>query len=148
MKTRVFTYMKALLMATLLVGFSSCEVELGVFWDTDNNGSTYSAKSQDLCSRTWVDIYYDADGNRCRQELNFYTNRTGTDFIRIEYRNGGVYVNEYAFKWSWENYSQTTLRMSYGPGDVSYLENLQLRGNSLSGYLDGWNNFVEYTGRY
>ncbi len=139
--------MKALLMVTIMAGLTACEVELGVFLDSDNNGSNYAARSRELCSRTWVDTYFDADGNRCRQELNYYLDRTGTDFIRIEYRDGGVYVNEYRFNWSWENYSQSSLRMHYGPGDDSYLENIELYWNSLSGYLDGWGNYVEYTGR-
>ena len=49
--------------------------------------------------------------------------------------------------WSWENFAQTSIRMSYGPNDVSYLDDVYIGGNRLSGYLDGRNNFVEYQGR-
>ena len=60
--------------------------------------------------------------------------------------NGDVEVFEYNFRWNWENYAQTSIRMSYGPGDVSYLDDVYLGGNRLSGYLDGRDNFVEYQG--
>ena len=76
----------------------------------------------------------------------FYLDRTGVDYIRVEYRNGDVEVFEYNFRWNWENYAQTSIRMSYGPGDVSYLDDVYLGGNRLSGYLDGRDNFVEYQG--
>ncbi len=147
MKTRFFTYMKALLLATIMVGFSSCEVELEVFFDTDQNSELYYSRSYTLCNRTWVDYYYDSYGNRCRQEVAFFLDRTGIDRIRTEYPNGDVYIDEFSFKWRWENYDQTSIRMAYGPGDVSRLEGIHLRTNSLSGYLDGWDNYVEYTGR-
>ena len=42
---------------------------------------------------------------------------------------------------------QTSIRMDYGRNDVSYLDDVYIGGNRLSGYLDGRNNFVEYTGR-
>ena len=54
---------------------------------------------------------------------------------------------EYNFRWNWENYAQTSIRMDYGRNDVSYLDDVYIGGNRLSGYLDGRNNFVEYTGR-
>ena len=107
---------------------------------------TYN-RSSDLCSRTWVSFYRDVDGNRCRQELDFYLDRTGVDFIRVEYPNGHVETFEYYFRWNWENYAQTSIRMDYGRNDVSYLDDVYIGGNRLSGYLDGRNNFVEYTGR-
>ena len=88
------------------------------------------------------------DGNRCRQELDFYLDRTGVDFIRVEYPNGRVETFEYNFRWNWENYAQTSIRMDYGRNDVSYLDDVYIGGNRLSGYLDGRNNFVEYTGRW
>lgn len=106
----------------------------------------YYSRSSELCSRTWISYYRDADGNRCCQELDFYLDRTGVDYIRVEYRNGDVEVFEYNFRWNWENYAQTSIRVSYGPGDASYLDDVYLGGNRLSGYLDGRDNFVEYQG--
>ena len=60
---------------------------------------------------------------------------------------GHVETFEYYFRWNWENYAQTSIRMDYGRNDVSYLDDVYIGGNRLSGYLDGRNNFVEYTGR-
>lgn len=147
MKTNTFKYLGLALMAVMMVSLTSCEVEIDSFYDDDNYGGTYYSRSSDLCSRTWVSYYYDANGNRCRQELNFYLDRTGVDYIRVEYPRGKVEEFEYYFNWSWENYAQTSIRMAYGRNDVSFLDDVWIGGNRLSGYLDGRNNFVEYQGR-
>ena len=147
MKTNAFRYLGLALMAVLTLSLTSCEVEIDSFYDDDNIGGGYYNRSADLCSRTWVSFYRDMDGNRCRQELDFYLDRTGVDFIRVEYPNGRVETFEYNFRWNWENYAQTSIRMDYGRNDVSYLDDVYIGGNRLSGYLDGRNNFVEYTGR-
>ena len=147
MKTNAFRYLGLALMAVLTLSLTSCEVEIDSFYDDDNIGGGYYNRSSDLCSRTWVSFYRDVDGNRCRQELDFYLDRTGVDFIRVEYPNGHVETFEYYFRWNWENYAQTSIRMDYGRNDVSYLDDVYIGGNRLSGYLDGRDNFVEYTGR-
>lgn len=147
MKTNTFKYLGLALMAVVMVSLTSCEVEIDSFYDDDNYGGAYYSRSSDLCSRTWVSYYYDANGNRCRQELNFYLDRTGVDYIRVEYPRGKVEEFEYYFNWSWENYVQTSIRMAYGRDDVSFLDDVWIGGNRLSGYLDGRNNFVEYQGR-
>jgi hypothetical protein len=147
MKTNTFKYFGLALMAIFMVSFTSCEVEIDSFYDDDNNGAGYYNRSADLCSRTWVSFYRDMDGNYCRQELDFFLDRTGIDYIRVEYPNGTVEQYEYNFRWSWENYAQTSIRMSYGPNDVSYLDDVYIGGNRLSGYLDGRNNFVEFQGK-
>lgn len=146
MKTNAFKYLGIALMALMMISLTSCEVEIDSFYDDDNIGGGYYSRSSELCSRTWISYYRDADGNRCCQELDFYLDRTGVDYIRVEYRNGDVEVFEYNFRWNWENYAQTSIRMSYGAGDVSYLDDVYLGGNRLSGYLDGRDNFVEYQG--
>ena len=146
MKTNAFKYLGIALMALMMISLTSCEVEIDSFYDDDTIGGGYYSRSSELCSRTWISYYRDADGNRCCQELDFYLDRTGVDYIRVEYRNGDVEVFEYNFRWNWENYAQTSIRMSYGPGDVSYLDDVYLGGNRLSGYLDGRDNFVEYQG--
>ena len=148
MKTSVLKYLKMTLLAAMIVNLSACEVEIGGFWDDDNIGGDYYNRSRDLCSRTWVRSYYDIDGNYCWQEVDYYLDRKGVDFFRIEYRNGGVYENEYRFKWNWENAAQTSIRMRYGSNDESYLDDVQIWSNRLTGYLDGWDNYVVYQGRY
>lgn len=147
MKTNAFKYLGMALMALMMVSLTSCDVEIDSFYDDDNIGGGYCARSEELCSRTWVSYYYDVDGNRCRQELDFYLDRTGVDYLRVEYRNGAVETFEYTFRWNWDNYAQTSIRMAYGPNDVSYLDDVYIGGNRLSGFLDGHDNFVEYKGR-
>ena len=84
MKTNAFRYLGLALMAVLTLSLTSCEVEIDSFYDDDNIGGGYYNRSSDLCSRTWVSFYRDVDGNRCRQELDFYLDRTGVDFIRVD----------------------------------------------------------------
>ena len=112
MKTLTFKYLKLFLLAVAMINLTSCEIEIDDFYDDDNIGGSYYNKSLDLCSRPWADTFYDADGNYCYQELNFYLDRHGV----------------------------------YGPGDVSYLDDVWIRGNVLSGYLDGHDNYVDFTG--
>ncbi|WP_336618488.1 hypothetical protein [Bacteroides acidifaciens] len=147
MKTNTFGYLGLALIAVLMISFTSCEVEIDSFYDDDNISGGYYNRSVDLCSRTWASSYWDIDGNYCRQELDFFLDRTGIDYIRVKYPNGYVEEFEYKFRWSWDNYAQTSIRMSYGPNDVSYLDDVYIGGNRLSGYLDGRNNFVEYQGK-
>lgn len=147
MKTNTFGYLGLALMAVLMISFTSCEVEIDSFYDDDNISGGYYNRSVDLCSRTWASSYWDIDGNYCRQELDFFLDRTGIDYIRVKYPNGYVEEFEYKFRWSWDNYAQTSIRMSYGPNDVSYLDDVYIGDNRLSGYLDGRNNFVEYQGK-
>ena len=145
MKTNAFKYLKLALMAVLMINLTSCEVEIDSFYDDADGG--YYDYSAALCSRTWVDNYRDLDGNACHQELDFYSDRTGVDYIEVRYPNGRVQTFEYSFRWTWNNSAQTSLRMDYGYNDVSYLDDVYIGGNTLSGYLNGRNNFVEYLGR-
>lgn len=99
--------------------------------------------TRELCSRTWQETW-EQDGEYYTQRLDFYENRTGTDIIRIEHRNGYVTEDRYNFEWRWDNSAQTCIRMVYGPSDISYFENIWLAGNFLKGTLDGVN--VNFTG--
>lgn len=147
MKTLAFKYLKLFLLAVAMVNLTSCEIEVDDFYDDDNIGGSYYNKSRDLCSRSWVDRYFDADGNRCYQKLDFYLDRQGKDYIRVEYPNGRYSESVYFFTWHWENRSQTSLRMVYGPDDVSYFDDVWIQGNVLSGYLDGPDNYVDFNGK-
>lgn len=147
MKTLAFKYLKLFLLAVAMVNLTSCEIEVDDFYDDDNIGGSYYNKSRDLCSRSWVDRYFDADGNRCYQKLDFYLDRQGKDYIRVEYPNGRYSESVYLFTWHWENRSQTSLRMVYGPDDVSYFDDVWIQGNVLSGYLDGPDNYVDFNGK-
>lgn len=143
MKTIAYKYVKLCLLVAVLAGFASCEVS---FYDDDDIGGSYYEKSRALCSRIWADTFIDIDGNRCYQELTFYLDRHGEDYLRVEYPNGRVKENVYYFDWHWTDRSQYSLEMYYAPGDVSYLDDVWISGNVLSGYLDGHNNYVDYVG--
>lgn len=147
MRTNVFRYLGMAVMAALMMGLTSCEVEIERFYDHDDIGTGYYNRSSDLCSRTWVSLYRDVDGNYCRQELDFFLDRTGIDYVKVEYPDGYVERFEYKFRWNWEDRAQTSIRMVYGPDDVSFLDNVYIGGNRMSGYLDGRDNFVEYQGK-
>ena len=100
MKTLTFKYLKLFLLAVAMINLTSCEIEIDDFYDDDNIGGSYYNKSLDLCSRPWADTFYDADGNYCYQELNFYLDRHGEDYIRVEYPNGRYSESVYSFTWN------------------------------------------------
>lgn len=143
MKTIIFKYFKLGLLAVALLHLTSCEVG---FYDDDDIGGAYSEKSRLLNSRIWADTYYNSDGNRCYQELTFGLDRHGEDYIRVEYPNGRVTEEVYYFDWHWADRSQYSLEMYYGPDDISYLDDVWISGNVLSGYLDGHDNYVDFIG--
>lgn len=147
MKTTAFKYLKLTLLVLAMVNLTACEVAIDGFYDNGNAGSGYYNKTRDLCSRTWVRYFYNIDGYYCRQEIDFYLDRTGIDYIRIQYPGGGFSENEYRFRWNWEDPEQTSLRMMYAPDDISYLDEVSIWNNQLTGYLDGWNNYVAFKGR-
>ncbi|WP_455583992.1 hypothetical protein [Bacteroides sp.] len=147
MKTKAFKYLKPVLLVLLMVNLAACEVAIDGFYDDDHIGGGYYNKSRELCSRTWVRYYYNIDGYYCRQEIDFYLDRRGIDYIRVQYPNGRISEYEYRFVWNWENPAQSSLCMVYAPDDVSHLDEVRIWGNQLTGYLDGWNNYVIYNGR-
>ena len=145
MKTKIMKYFGLLTFVVTMLSLTSCEVEIDSWYDNDDYSEVYYRKTHELCSRTWQESW-EQDGKYYTQRLDFYENRTGKDYIRVEYPNGAVDQYEYNFRWSWENYAQTSIRMSYGPNDVSYFERIWMSDNTLSGLLDGTE--VYFKGRY
>lgn len=135
MKTVTYRYLKLLMVAVLLLNLTSCETTI-FFEDDDEIGGAYFEKSKALCNYVWADTYTDQYGNKCYQELTFYLDRTGEDYLRIDKPNGTFTEDVYDFVWRWEDRDQYSLRMYYGPNDISYLDEVWIRGNILSGYLD------------
>ena len=129
MKTRMMKMMGWMLMIVGMMSLTSCEVEIRP-WHDDVYHSDYTGE---LCSRTWEESWVE-NGNRYTQRLDFYNNRTGRDFLRIEYWNGDISEDVYRFNWRWDGHD--CIRMEYGPGDVSYLEDIWIYNNTLTGYLD------------
>ena len=129
MKTRMMKMMAWIFMLVSMMSLTSCEVDL-LFWHDDVH---YDKHSSELCSRSWEETWIDK-GNRYTQRLDFYDNRTGRETLRVEYWDGDVSENIYRFNWHWD--TKDCIRMEYGPGDVSYLEDIWIHNNTLTGYLD------------
>ena len=129
MKTRMMKMMGWMLMIVGMMSLTSCEVEFRLL----DNEIHYNDHANEICSRTWEESWVE-NGNRYTQRLDFYNNRTGRDYLRIEYWDGDVQENTYRFNWKWDD--KDCIRMEYGPGDVSYLDDIRIYSNTLTGYLD------------
>ena len=129
MKTRMMKMMGWMLMIVGMMSLTSCEVEFRLL----DNEIHYNDHTNEICSRTWEESWVE-NGNRYTQRLDFYNNRTGRDYLRIEYWDGDVQENIYRFNWKWDD--KDCIRMEYGPGDVSYLDDIRIYSNTLTGYLD------------
>ena len=129
MKTRMMKMMGWMLMIVGMMSLTSCEVEFRLL----DNEIHYNDHTNEICSRTWEESWVE-NGNRYTQRLDFYNNRTGRDYLRIEYWDGDVQENIYRFNWKWDD--KDCIRMEYGPGDVSYLDAIRIYSNTLTGYLD------------
>ena len=129
MKTRMMKMMGWMLMIVGMMSLTSCEVEFRLL----DNEIHYNDYNNEICSRTWEESWVE-NGNRYTQRLDFYNNRTGRDYLRIEYWDGDVQENTYRFNWKWDG--KDCIRMEYGPGDVSYLDDIRIYSNTLTGYLD------------
>ena len=138
MKARMMKMMGWMLMIVGMMSLTSCEVEFRPWHDDVHHDD----RTYELCSRTWEESWVEA-GNRYTQRLDFYNNRTGREFLRIEYWDGDVSENIYRFNWIWDG--KDCIRMDYGPGDISYLEEIWIHNNTLTGYLD--NVEVYFKGR-
>ena len=129
MKTRMMKMMGWMLMIVGMMSLTSCEVEFRLL----DNEIHYNDHTNEICSRTWEESWVE-NGNRYTQRLDFYNNRTGRDYLRIEYWDGDVQENIYRFNWKWDD--KDCIRMEYGPGDISYLDDIRIYSNTLTGYLD------------
>ena len=138
MRTRMMKMMRWMLMIVGMLSLTSCEVEFRLL----DNEIHYGDNTSELCSRTWEESWVE-NGNRYTQRLDFYNNRTGRDYLRIDYWNGDVSESTYRFNWKWDGHD--CIRMEYGPSDVSYLEDIWIHNNTLTGYLD--NVEVSFKGR-
>ena len=131
MKARMMKLMGWMVVLISMMSLTSCEVEFRSWYEEEHIG--HYEETRALCSRTWEESWYD-NGVRYTQRLDFYNNRTGRDYLRIVYRNGDVSESTYRFKWKWDD--PDCVRMDYGPGDISYLEDIRIHNNTLNGYLD------------
>ena len=128
MRTKILKYFGMVVVLIIMVNLTSCEVSIESWYDDDDYSEIYYRTTRELCSRTWQETW-EQDGEYYTQRLDFYENRTGTDIIRIEHRNGYVTEDRYNFEWRWDNSAQTCIRMVYGP---SYSTLILFTGFSLA----------------
>ena len=133
MKTSVRKLYYIAALAALVILLPSCEVDFSI----GNNTLDYRGNTEYLCSFVWVDEWSDSDGFH-RQEITFYPDNTGEDYVRIQYRDGYVQESRYVFTWDWYDAFYTSIRMHYGGGDYSYMDNMQMYDGRLDCLLDGY----------
>ena len=136
MKTNLITICKFFPIFIMTILLTSCEgvlvdVEVGDPVDHVQSSTNY------LTSRVWVDEWTDDNGVFYHQEICFYFNRLGSDYLYQEDRWGRRSESTYQFTWDWRNSRCTEIRLKYGPGDYSYMEHIILGGNKLDCLLDG-----------
>ena len=137
MKSKFFNIIKFLPILLMAFSLGSCD-ELEIDIDIDDDPiSNVDYSTSYLTSRVWVDEWTDDKGVFYHQELTFYLDRVGTDYMYSEDRWGYRTESTYRFKWDWRNARCTEIRMKYGPGDYSYMDHIILGGNKLDCLLDG-----------
>ena len=102
MRTKILKYFGMVVVLIIMVNLTSCEVSIESWYDDDDYSEIYYRTTRELCSRTWQETW-EQDGEYYTQRLDFYENRTGTDIIQIEHRNGYVTEDRYNFEWRWDN---------------------------------------------
>lgn len=117
--------------------FSSCEY-IGIGIELGNGTNNYREATYYLCSRTWVEEWTDNYGDFHRQELRFYNNNTGEDYVLTVDKHGYRQETSYTFLWDWYDANYTSLRLKYGANDYSYMDNIFMGNNRLDCLLDGY----------
>ena len=136
MKTRILNIMKFLPILMMAFTLGSCE-EVGLDIELGGGSSHVDYATEYLTSRVWVDEWKDTEGNFYHQELRFYPDRVGSDYMYVEDAWGFREETSYDFYWNWRNSSCTALKLKYGPGDYSYMEHISMGGNRLDCLFDG-----------
>lgn len=140
MKTVVRKLHYIAVLAALVVSLASCEVDVAV----GNHTLAYRENTEYLCSFVWTDEWYDEFGDYHYQELYFYPDNTGEDYIRVQDRWGFVQEYSYRFRWDWYDSFFTSIRLNYGGGDYSYMDNMRMYNARLDCLLDG--SYVTFIG--
>ena len=117
--------------------FSSCQYA-GIGIEIGNGTNNYREATYYLCSITWVEEWTDSYGDFHRQELRFYDNNMGEDYVLTVDRRGFRKESSYTFVWDWYDANYTSLRLKYGANDYSYMDNIMMGSNRLDCLLDGY----------
>lgn len=118
------------------LGLSSCGyVELGVGFDLE--GTSGQVRNLDyLCSTVWQDTWTGPDGISYHQELRFYPDFTAQEyFVKSDYA-GIISESSTLIYWAW-NGDGSSIRLDYGHGDISYMDNIYGSNGVLHCIFDG-----------
>ncbi len=139
MKLRLNKSLLVVLLSVMSLSFmtTSCDF-VGIGIEVGNGTNDYRETTSYLCSRVWIDEWEDDYGVYHYQELRFYTNNTGEDYTYTQDRHGYKKETSYSFTWDWYDAMYTSLRLKYGPGDFSYMENIRMGNNRLDCLYDGY----------
>ena len=87
MKTKKNALYRIFFLLAMTLAFTSCEyVGLGI--EFGNGTNNYHERTDYLCSRVWVDEWYDDYDVYHYQELRFYPDNTGEDYLYTQDRYG------------------------------------------------------------
>ena len=87
MKTKKNALYRIFFLLAMTLAFTSCEyVGLGI--EFGNGSYDYRERTDYLCSRVWVDEWYDDYDVYHYQELRFYPDNTGEDYLYTQDRGG------------------------------------------------------------
>lgn len=125
MKTMKFFYASLAVLAMMLT-FSACDMEDDPWRDDDTDY---------LTSRTWVEEWTDDNDVFHHQELDFYPDGTGQDYLYTEDYDGYAQHSTLRFTWGWD--VRYSISMRYGANDYSYFSHISMGRNRLEGVLDG-----------
>ena len=118
---------------TLTFGLSSCVVD-GFGLEIGSGTDSYREYTNHLCRYVWVDEW-ETNGKFYHQELTFYPDQTGSDYMYIEDRWGRT-ESTYNFIWDWYDNFYTSIRLNYGRGDYSYIDGIRWGDRNFSCFFD------------
>ena len=135
MKKVVYKLMMVIFLVGFGISFTSCEGYVEMGFDTVHDD--YYEKTDYLCSRVWFDEWHDDFGVYYYQELRFYSNGRGEDYMYSVDHFGYKNERSYSFRWDWNNSVYTSIVLKYGGKDYSYMERIRMGGNKLDCLFDG-----------
>lgn len=108
----------------------------------EENRDLYDEQTNYLCSRIWTDEWTDDEDVYYYQEISFYPDYTGKDYLYSKDAGPMGLESErtYYFNWDWDSYSSIYMRYQDG---ISYMDDVRLGNNKLDCNFDNvWVTFI------
>ena len=127
---------RILLIPVMALMLNACDhVSFGLEFGSGTND--YREATNYICSYVWTDEWRDDFGKYYYQEIRFFPDGRGEECMLTEDRFGFRQEARYAFVWDWWDTFYTSIRLTYGKGDYSYMENIRAERNRLECLYDG-----------